>query len=210
MSFYSQNNLHRHESFRNTLKMQPRYWAKQEEKYSQNNPRSSWSAETPETFSTFRTLGATAGRGMHSMPTGPQPRLKSSMNSTKPPSKSCRLLFQSRRNKRRVPSKMVRLAYKLCAPKVFPRAPVIMDFSTLESFLSAHSPLLGKTKWWNTTSNMYPRHCPTMKSKFLLSKLVRKNTFTNAKTRPLIAFATRGCVARVNLASEPMVLMRLR
>jgi len=190
--------------------MQQRSSVRPAAKYSLNSLRYSLNAAIPETSLTYRTSGVITGRGMHSMPTGPRPRLKSSMNSMKPPSKTCRLLFQKRRNKRRVPSKMVRLAYRLCAPKAFPRAPVIMDFSTLESFLSAHSPLLGKTKWWSTTSSMYPRPCLTMKSKFLLNKLARKNTFTSAKTRRSIAFATRAYVDHVNLASEQTVLMRLR
>ena len=210
MYSYSPSNRRLRETFKSILKMQQRSSVRPAAKYSLNSLRYSLNAAIPETSSTSRTSGATTGRGMHSMPTGPQPRLKSSMVYTKRASKSCRSLFQSRRNKRRVPSKMVRLAYRLCAPKAFPRAPVIMDYSTLESFLSAHSPRLGKTKWSSTTSSMYPRPCLTTRSKFLLNKWARKNTFTSAKTLRSIAFATRAYVDHASMASEPMVLMRLK
>ena len=195
---------------KNISKMRQHSSVKRAVRFFLSNQRFWLSEATPEIFSTYRTLEATMVRGMHSMPTGPQPRLKSSMRSMKRPSKTCRLLFQSRRSKRRVPSKMVRLAYRLCAPKVFPRAPVTMAYSTLESFLSAHSPQLGKTRWSSTTSSMYPHRSQTTKSKSLSNKLARKNIFTSVKMRRSIAFATPAYAARASLASEQTVLMRLR
>jgi hypothetical protein len=195
---------------KNSSKMRQHSSVKRAVRFFLSNQRFWLSEETPEIFSTYRTSGATMVRGMHSMPTGPQPRLKSSMGYMKRPSKSCRSLFQSRRSKRRVPSKMVRLAYKLCAPKAFPRAPVIMDYSTLESFLSAHTPQRGKTRWSSTTSSMYPLHFQTTKSKSLSSKLARKNISTSAKMRRSTASATQAYVAHGSLVLEQTVLMRLR
>ena len=195
---------------KNISKMRQHSSVKRAVRFFLSNQRSWLNEATPETSSTYRTSGATMVRGMHSMPTGPQPRLKSSMVYTKRASKSCLLLFQKHRSKRRAPSKMVRLAYRLCAPKVFPRAPVIMDFSTLESFLSAHSPQRGKIRWLSTTSSMSHRPYPITKSKYLSNRLARKNIFTSAKTRHSIASATQASVAHGNLASEQTVLMRLR
>ena len=195
---------------KNISKMRQHSSVKRAVRFFLSNQRSWLSEATPEIFSTYRTSGATMARGMHSMPTGPQPRLKSSMVYTKRASKSCRSLFQSRRSKRRVPSKMVRLAYRLCAPKAFPRAPVIMDYSTLESFLSAHSPQRGKIRWLSTTSSMYPHRSRTTKSKYLSNRLARKSTSISARTLRSIAFVTQGSAARANSASEQTVLMRLR
>ena len=195
---------------KNISKMRQHSSVKRAVRFFLSNPRSWLSEATPETFSTYRTSGATMVRGMHSMPTGPRPRLKSSMRSMRQPSKSCLLLFQKHRSKRRAPSKMVRLAYRLCAPKVFPRAPVIMDFSTLESFLSAHSPQRGKIRWLSTTSSMSHRPYPITKSKYLSNRLERKSTSTSAKMRRSIASATLAYAARANSASEQTVLMRLR
>ena len=195
---------------KNISKMRQHSSVKRAVRFFLSNQRSWLSEATPETFSTYRTSGATMARGMHSMPTGPQPRLKSSMVYTRHASKSCRSLFRNRQSKRRVPSKMVRLAYRLCAPKAFPRAPVTMDYSTLESFLSAHSPQRGKTKWLNTTLNTWLPRSQTTRSKSSLNKWAKKSTFISARTLRSIAFVTQGSVARVNLASEQMALMRLR
>ena len=195
---------------KNISKMRQRSSVKRAVRFFLNNPRSWLNEATPETFSTYRTSEVMTGRGMHSMPTGPRPRLKSSMSYTKRPFKSCRSLFQSRQNKRRVPSKMVRLAFKLYVPKVFPRARVIMDYSTLESFLNGRSPQRGKTRWWSTTLNTWLPHCPTTKSKSSLNKWARKNISTSARTLRSTGFATPAYAARANSASEQTVLMRLR
>ena len=210
MFFYLRRNLPQHGIFNSILKTPQHFLARQAERSFLSRPKSSLTVETPETSSTSRTSAVTREQGMHSMSTVRQPRWKSSLFYTKRTSKSYRSIFLNRLSKRRVPSKMALLAYRLYAPKASQRGRAIMDYSTLESILRGPPPEAGKTSLWNTTSSTWLPLSRTTRCKSLSNKLARKTTNTNAKMRPSTASAIRAYVDRANMASEETVLMRLK
>ena len=210
MFFYLRRNLPQRGIFNSTSKTLPLFLARQAERSFLSRPKSSLTVETPETSSTCPTSAVTREQGMHSMSTVRRQPSKSSLDYMRRMSKSYRSIFLSRLSKRRVPSKMALLAYKLYAHRASQRGRAIMDYSTLESILRGPPPEAGKTSLWSTTSSTWLPLSRTTKCKSLSNKLARKTTNTNAKMRPSTASAIRAYVDRANMASEETVLMRLK
>ena len=184
--------------------------ARQAGRYSPSKQRSSWTEETPATSSTFRTLAGIRVQGMHSMPTVLRRPLRSFMSSTLQMSKTRRLISQSHRSKRRVPSKMARLVYRRCVRRAFQKAPAIMAYSTLVSILNVPTPVHGKTRWSSTTSNtLLPRYL-TMRSNSSSNRRAKRIINTNARTRLSTVSATQDCAVLANSESEHTPLMRLK
>ena len=195
---------------RRISRMLPRCLVRRVVKFSQSRQKSSWTEETPATFSTFHTLAGIRVQGMHSMPTVLRRPSKSSMHSTLQMSRTRHLIFLSHRNKRRVPSKTARLVYKHCVRKAFRRAPAIMGYSTLGSILREPSPVDGKTKWSSTTSStLLPRYL-TMRSRSSSNRRAKRIINTNARTRLSTVFATPVSAVRASSALELTPLIRLR
>ena len=210
MSFFSQRPLLRHGTTKHILKMPLRSLAKQAEKYSQSSQRSSWTEETPATSSICRTLEGMPVPGTHSMPTVLRRPLRSFMNSTQPTSRTRHLNSLSRLNKRRVPSKTARLAYRLYVRKAFQKAPAIMGYSTLGFILNGLTQGRGKTRWSSTTSSMSHRLSQIMKSSSSSSRRVKKTTSTSAKMLLSTASVILDCAALASSASGLTPLIRLR
>ena len=210
MFFSLQKNRPQPGIFSNTSRTRQRCSAKQAERFFLSKPKSWSTGETPETSSTSRISVGTREQGMHSMSTVRPQRSTSSSDYMRRMSKSYRSIFLSRLSKRRVPSKMAHLVYKLFAHRASQRGRAIMDYSTLGSILRGPAPALGRTSLWSTTSSMWLPHYPTTNFRFLSNKSAKKTISTSVKMRPSIASAIRAYVDRANMASEEMVLMRLK
>ena len=210
MYSFSQKNLRLPATFRPISRMLPRCLVRQVARYSPSRQKSSWIEETQATSSTCRTSVGIRVQGMHSMPTVLRRPLRSSMHSTLPTCKTRHSISLSRLNKRRVPSKTARLAYKLFVRKGFRKAPAIMGYSTLGSILNVPTRVRGKTRWSSTTSNTLLPRCPTMRSSSSSNRLAKRIINTSARTRLSTVFATLDSVALASSASGLTPLMRLR
>ena len=210
MFFSSQKNQPRLGTFNSTLKMRQHCSAKLAERFFLSRPKSLLIEETPETSSTCPTSAVTREQGMHSMATVRPQRSRSSLDYMRRMSKSYRSIFLSRLSKRRVPSKMALLVYRLYAHRASQRGRAIMDYSTLGSILRGPPPDLGKTSLWSTTSSMWLPLSRTTRYKYSSSKSAKKTISTSAKMRPSTASVIRAYVDSANMASEATVLMRLK